>query len=61
MGGVPFQHTANLACLLKIYSVIYLTETEHQLVELQARGEEEAGPLLSKEPNMGLDPRTPRS
>jgi len=34
---------------------------EHKLGEQRAEGEEEAGSLLSKEPDMGLDPRTPGS
>ena len=36
---------------------IYLTDREHKLAEKQAEREEEAGSLLSREPDAGLDPR----
>ena len=37
---------------------IYLTERDHKQAERQAEREEEAGSLLSREPDAGLDPRT---
>ena len=49
---------------LFIYLFIYLTEREgerereHKQGKQQAEGEREAGSLLSREPDMGLDPRT---
>ena len=40
---------------------IYLTDRDHKQAERQAEREEEAGSLLSREPDAGLDPRTLRS
>jgi len=36
-----------------------LTEREHKQGEQQAEGEGEAGSPPSREPDVGLDPRTP--
>jgi len=35
-----------------------LTEREHKEAERQAEREEAAGSLLSRDPDVGLDPRT---
>ena len=37
---------------------IYLTESEHKQAERQVVGEAEAGFLLSREPDVGLGPRS---
>ena len=37
---------------------IYLTKREHKQGEQQAEGEGEAGSLLTREPDVGLEPRT---
>ena len=34
------------------------SESEHRQTEWQAESEGEAGPLRSKEPDVGLDPKT---
>ena len=47
-----------LFCCLKVL-FIYLTERAQ--AGGAAEGEEEAGSLLSKEPDVGLNPRTPGS
>ena len=39
----------------------YLTDRNHKEAERQAEREKEAGSLLSREPDSGLDPRTLRS
>ena len=36
-------------------------EREHEQGEWQVEGEGEAGSLMSRKPNVGLDPRTPGS
>ena len=40
---------------------IYLTDRDHRYAGRQREREEEAGSLLSREPDAGLDPRTLRS
>jgi len=39
----------------------YLTEREHRKAERQAEGKGEAGSPLSREPDVGPNPRTPES
>ena len=60
------QHLTNrdhMSCIsfyfLKIL-FIYLTDRDHKQAERQAEREGEAGSLLSREPDVGLDPRTLR-
>lgn len=40
-------------CVFRFYCFIYLTE--HKQEQWQTEGEREAGSLLSREPNVGLD------
>ena len=43
---------------LFIYLTVRGEQREHKQGEQQAEGEREAGSQLSREPDMGLDPRT---
>ena len=46
---------------LRFFIYLFVRESEHRQTERQAEAEGEAGSLLSKEPDVGLDPRTPGS
>ena len=50
------EKTLSYFLLFFLKYFIYLTEREHKQGQQQAEGE--AGSPLSREPNMGLDPRT---
>ena len=43
---------------LKDFIYLFVRYREHKQAEWQAEAEREAGSLLSKEPDEGLDPRT---
>ena len=45
----------------KYFIYLFDRESKHRQTEQQAEGEGEADSLLSREPNAGLDPRTPGS
>ena len=49
----------NTSLIELIYLFIYLSERERKYKQAEAEGE--AGSPLSKEPDVGLDPRTLRS
>ena len=53
--SIIFSSSIHVIAIGKI-SFLYLTE--HKQGELQAEGEGEAGSLLSKDPDVGLNPRT---
>ena len=45
----------------KDFIYLFVRESEHRQTEWQAEAEGEAGSLLRKEPDVGLDSRTPGS
>jgi len=48
-----------LGVVLSFFKILF--EREHKQGEWQAEGEGEAGSPLNREPDVGLDPRTPGS
>ena len=61
--GLLLSPLAISAIYFLIYLFIYLRERERERASAggKAEAEGEAGSLLSREPKVGLDPKTPRS
>ena len=64
MGNVfipPEGPPVTFFCCFKGFIYLFDTERDQKLAERQAEREGEAGSLLSREPDAGLNPRTLRS